>query len=539
MPELVAILSWSARLVHEKIQVVWILPNSVVLQEGLSDAREKISGFISREFLDRAIIEVEELKSLAGRRKLWPGQRRSTAKRILNYLSERNPTAQSHFENWLEAELGALESQDLLGFFWRYKVFDQAAKSGIQFSPDPRTLPFAPFEHGENTPCMELTPLCSSTDIERVVAQFCDRSELHRILGDYSNLDIVNRGALAHILVNELGRNIEEHAAASSAWLCTRLVKPSDYAFQLQGDPARPELSTFADGFLELIICDNGVGLASKVEPVIKKDPRRTVSQKYRPKDGKYAPKDLVDYAFDRLASSKRDIADIVNWDSSGKFTSLPLASGLYWIWSLIRSHAGLLQIRSSGVCGWYNFAHVGAFGSASETFKADAKPFACCGTMIRICLPLKQNQANAAPTPSSITAPRYQGKEIIVWAGHLARERNSSQMRNADDLPPLLVESSPEMALFRKLQREHSQLHDRGILVLNLCGARDQWTKIAAAPLCHFFLHMNYTGPAGSSAVVLWNVPIGAAEVFEKGIELPEGVGTKPVCAAGCANVE
>jgi len=93
--------------------------------------------------------------------------------------------------------------------------------------------------------------------------------------------------------------------------------------------------------------------------------------------------------------------------------------------------------------------------------------------------------------------------------------------MGNADDLPPLLVESSPEMALFRKLQREHSQLPDRGILVLNLCGARDQWTKIAAAPLCHFFLHMNYTGPAGSSAVVLWNVPIGAADVFEKGIEL------------------
>jgi hypothetical protein len=124
-------------------------------------------------------------------------------------------------------------------------------------------------------------------------------------------------------------------------------------------------------------------------------------------------------------------------------------------------------------------------------------------------------------PTPSGITAPRYQGKEIIVWAGHLARERNSSQMGNADDLPPLLVESSPEMALFRKLQHEHSQLPDRGILVLNLCGARDQWTKIAAAPLCHFFLHMNYTGPAGSSAVVLWNVPIGAADVFEKGIEL------------------
>jgi len=109
--------------------------------------------------------------------------------------------------------------------------------------------------------------------------------------------------------------------------------------------------SRLEEGFLEVIVCDDGVGLANTIEPVIERDPRKAVTSKYRRgRNNKYAPKDLVDYTFDRLTSSKRDIADLVNWDTSGKHGSLPLASGLYWIWSLVRSHAGVIQVRSSGV---------------------------------------------------------------------------------------------------------------------------------------------------------------------------------------------
>jgi hypothetical protein len=391
LPELVTILSWASRLVHAGKDVSWLLPNPAVKQEGLADARERIRPVVSKDVFSDVARKVDELKSIAGQRKLRPGQRHSALDQLLVHILERHPNIRVEAENWLDAEVGPLAYQDLLGFFWRYKVFEQASDAGIRFMPDPRTLATAPLEYAGDTPCLELCPIRSSNDVETLVENLRKPSELQRVLGTYSQMDVVSRGALAHILVNELGRNVDEHADASGAWLCTRLVRPSDYRFQIKGDPAESCLTRFTDGFLEVIVCDNGAGLANRIEPVIKRDPRRAILQKYRSADGKYAAKDLVDYAFDRLASSKRDIVDLVHWDTAGKGDPGPLSSGLYWIWNLVRSHEGVLEVRSSGVCGWYDFTGIASSTQTKETFQIDGKSFPCCGTMVRICLPIRQ----------------------------------------------------------------------------------------------------------------------------------------------------
>ena len=535
-PEMVTILSWSSRLIQSTKSVNWILPDPRPKLAHVSDYRQNMRNQLGNEQTDGIIRQIEQVRKDALNSRLYPGERRSRIAAISATAAQNQEELASKIEAWLDAELGELAFLDILGFLRRYQTFDRALEVGVTFSPDPRTLPFALLGTTPgSTPCLELRPIHSATDTMTEVERLCNPKELGRILGQYVDLDVVRRGALAQILVNELGRNVAEHASATAAWLCTRLVKSSDVNHQMESDPVQEAVKQLTDGFLEIIICDNGLGLASTLEPVIQADPRRSVVEKYRNHQGKLSPEDLVDYAFDRLSSRKRNIEELVHWDTNQKSDPGPLASGLYWVWNLVRGHHGVLAVRSSGVSGWYDFGRTDDSDGAPEPFQRDAGEFPCCGTMIRVFLPLGQpTTAPWRPNDQNDQMPQHdalsgdtlhpQNEHISVWVGDLAREAYQNPLLvtgaavQQATLP--LLRSSPEILLFQKLKEEHSRLPHGGVLIFNLCGARKLWTKQSAAPLCHFFLHMNYTSVTGHSTIVLWNVPVSASEVFKQAIE-------------------
>jgi len=101
--------------------------------------------------------------------------------------------------------------------------------------------------------------------------------------------------------------------------------------------------------------CDNGEGLTSQLEGVLKKRLREAVRSKYSNRKGTaFEPHHLIDYAFDRLSSSKRDIAQLIHLEKISP--NGLVASGLYWVWNVVRSHQGVISIRTADACAWYDF---------------------------------------------------------------------------------------------------------------------------------------------------------------------------------------
>lgn len=535
LPELVTLLSWSSKLLYLGKQVEWFLPNPRESYEGLADIRFAAQAELGNERYERACREIDKLKHEGVRSRLYPNQRQSMGDAILNRITAGRPDLFESAKTWIDQELASLVYLDVLGYMGRYQIFRRAEELGIKMTPDPRTLPKALMSYSRETGSLELRPIHSLSQTEDEVSKLCDPDELARVLGEYADLDIVRRGALAQILVNELGRNVGEHSAGSVAWLCTRLVKPDQVLFQTEGDPALQTFRADRQGFLEIIICDNGDGLVSKLRPVLEQDTRKSIQEKYsRGKDGSLTEASLVDYAFDRLSSSKRNIAKLIHIDHEQGPDAGPLASGLYWVWNLVKSHHGVLIVQTGRLSAWYDFFKedsISASGVGSVKLQHDSREIPFCGTLIRVCFPLSVPNRSARlqllrhkPAVSGKTRDvDNEGIINTVWIGDIARKAYPLTRKVNANVVQLELQSA-EMSLLHLLQAEHSRLGDGEILVLDLCGARTHWSKQSVAPLCHFFLEMNFTATSGRSAVVLWNVPALCYDIFEKGIALANG---------------
>lgn len=313
MPEIVALLVWSSKLTHLGKSVVWAFLNPSAPIEGIDHLRFHASLSLGSACYDRLLSEIERLRVKAQRGKLYPGERRSAFSAIRRQASAGQRPAPV-VSSWLDAEAAPFQYMDVLAYLERYAVFERAIEVGIVLTPDPRELVKSAIAWGMDTPCLELRSILSLVEVGTLVGQLCQPEELARVLGGYANLDVVRRGALANILVTELGHNVAEHSNGSAAWLCTRLVDASEVTRQTSRDPVLQPFRQQGTGFLEVIVCDNGDGLTVGLDSSLNSDRRESVQAKYsRDAEGQVASRDLVDYAFDRLSSTKRDIAQLVH----------------------------------------------------------------------------------------------------------------------------------------------------------------------------------------------------------------------------------
>ena len=541
LPEIVSLINWCSQLTHLGIKVRWLLLDPRKPLDGTDQVRSSAREALGEQryaLIDKQLFDVKR-RALRGQ---FSRKRREELGAVVARAFQGFESAPPSVERWLELESFPLNYMDFLAYLDRYKVFDRAAEAGVTILPDSRELPKSLFAKSPDTACLELRAIQSSVEVDDVVRALHDQQELNRVLGEYAQLDVVRRGALSYILVNELGHNVAEHANASAAWLCTRLVPDRRVSVHSQGDPALASFRARNAGFLEIIACDNGDGLVSGLSPVLDRDEREAVRSKYpRKADGTFQHKDLVDYAFDRLSSRKRDITRLLHMLRDPESDHRVVASGLYWVWNVVRSHKGVLSVRTSDLCAWYDFANE-SHGDGYERWtvshpESDPHSIPFCGTMIRICLPLRnfRNAAQGARLRTATTRlgdpenPRLTGEAPAiqtVWVGDIARNVPLSHLKsegrelNPQQLLPG-IEDSHEARVINELQRHHFPLKDGHVLILDLCGMRSTWAKQSAAPLCHFFLEMNYTSTSGRSAVVLWNVPTEAEELFEDGVRL------------------
>ena len=525
LPEIMTILAWSARLVHLKTGVKWLLPDPRILPNRREDLRFAAHvGSDAQRWLEEFRTQV-----LSGRG-MYPSQRRNEfAKLRRKILCDREDV---HVDAWLNAEYEALLPLDLLGYFNRYKVFENASNVGIEMVPDPRSLPKACFERSDDSACLELSPVHTLTEVDSLVGRLCDTDELARILGDYANLDVARRGALSQILVAELGKNVGEHSDASAAWLCTRLVNQKGLELQCKGDPAMESYLARNMGFLEVLVCDNGHGIIHGLDRVLEADQRESVRRRYFIENKNFREADLVDYAFDRLSSTKRNIAKLVHFCENDKNSAM-LASGLYWIWNVVRSYHGLVGVRTNSFSGWYDFAgssNVKTNEWESPRMSESPLPFFFPGSMVRLCLPLvDQSKAdfNTHDLPISWDTKQDRRSKVepmkfrVTWAGTITRRSVLRHTRGKGSTQQELpgFGEVQQVSILEELQRQHAGLKDGDVLVLDLAGTHHLWDTKRVAPLCHFFLEMNYTATSGRSTVVLWNVPRSDEKLFEEAI--------------------
>jgi hypothetical protein len=534
LPEVVAVLCWSTKLLMLGKTVTWLF----------RDIQTTDPDVLSQQMLAQRILgedRFDEIASQLGRLVNHTKLGRMSLNRFKTELQHIKSTARSDSDSesvlsdWIESEMGPSRSANLITYLERYEVLQRAQDAGIQIRPEPELLPkFTPMRTAE-TACLELRSIRSAVQVSNLVLDLAEPKELARVLGKYSTLDVARGGALANILAVELGRNVSEHAHASSAWMCTRLV-PSEKVHSLTGDD--PSVSQFRQrnvGFLEIIVCDDGKGLISDLDIVLNRDTRQTVKDKCGTKSSNSNRSlTLIDYAFDRLSSTKRDIAKLLHLEKEGTGHQFAVASGLYWVWNLVRSHSGVLVVQTANTCAWYDFTiedpESQSWRSVPLRHDPVSAPFP--GTLVRVILPLEDSSpATRALIPAREVHPKGKqpassSKLKILWVGDLTKELSIAALRlphRASEAQLSLINTgtySDELVL-KELQRHHCFLSDGDILVLDLCGLRSQWASQTVATLCHFMLEMNFTSTMGRSTVVLWNVPPSARELFENGIRI------------------
>jgi hypothetical protein len=208
------------------------------------------------------------------------GGYRAVLKRLKQRAEKHGASTNRILSRWIEKELKSFLCTKFLTYLERYHVFQRALDVGIEIRPEVGSLPrFVPMRTAE-TACLELRSIRSAVQVTDLVSELAEPAELARVLGTHSALDVARGGALANILAAELGHNVSEHADASSAWLCTRLV-PEEKIQRLTGrDPALAGFRRQSAGFLEITVCDDGNGLVSKLQSVLDEDNRESVIRK-------------------------------------------------------------------------------------------------------------------------------------------------------------------------------------------------------------------------------------------------------------------
>lgn len=529
LPEAIAVLSWSSRLVFQGTNVDWKFLDSAH-DESLESARAVASHVLGDDYFLSITRVIQQMAKQARLHQLSTASFESTLKTIKDRAKKGLERLDINVKNWLDLELAPFRRLGPMSYLQRYQFFARAVESGINITPEPSEIPMLKIKPAPHTACLELQPVQSIVEVKNVVLQLNDPKELARVLGDYAGLDVARGGALSNIIVNELGSNIEHHAEASAGWLSTRLVIDENIQSQTESDPTLRKFRDVGTGFIEIIVCDNGKGLTQDLESVLARDKRKSVIDKYGV-NGQPRIVQLVDYAFDRLSSTKRDIAQLVHYeeDESGPIL---VSSGLYWIWNLVRSHRGALSVRTDGLCIWYDFTE-GLVKTKPSAWKLvyplyEALGTRLCGTMVRICLPIanhssaKKLAVTHAYDESSESVQLSNRTFSFMWLGALAEKvplkrtpkRTRKKATNPTQRLPGMYDGH-EIRLLQELERRHFPLKDGDVLVLDVCGARSKWAKHSVVALCQFVLEMNYTSTIGRSAVVIWNVPPSSEAVF------------------------
>jgi hypothetical protein len=394
---------------------------------------------------------------------------------------------------WLNARLTVLEVAPLVGYLFRIGAFAVARELKIIIVPDAAELPQIHYDIAADTGTIPLTPLHTIGERRAAMGRLADIDELARIFGKYAGVDFVRGGALAEIVVAELGSNVTRHACCTQAWLGGRVVPQV-----IVTDPLLRPFVGYSTPLFEMLVADDGKGIHQTLGEHFRADKRDIINDAYGAERNDVPS--LLAYAFERFSSSKPATPN--QWDATAFDHQDDTASGLYWIWNFVRSKGGTLGIASGG--------HFVSWDFTTATARAVSRPRSelrfGIGTMIRIVLPLHDDVVTS-----------------IAHSDIVAGEASPGPWKYAslDDLniPDLVAdEGSPAKRdkIWSQLDGLGRNVHRGEVLVVDVGSLPRLWVKDAAYPLVQWAAEANVTGPSGDVAVLLVNLPDASASVFE-----------------------
>ncbi len=165
LPEILSVLAWSTRLTHLHRRVTWRLPNPLARLSETEEIRFWARTALGDENFDGVANRIKNLRHQVLHRNLPPGTRRAAIKAIKEFAFDKAREKTQAVARWIDVETSPFNAADVLGYFRRYKVLERAVEAGIRLTPNPADLSAAALGVRERTPCLELTSIHSTHDV--------------------------------------------------------------------------------------------------------------------------------------------------------------------------------------------------------------------------------------------------------------------------------------------------------------------------------------------------------------------------------------
>jgi len=501
------LLIWSSRLRNLDKSVTWVLPRTT--DEAIK-IRDELNFRLSHEVFDRLEGRVRWfMKTIYSTPKL----RKQTFEKIRTEYLTKYPTFRNILTKYFEIVQQEMSSLRFVAFLERWNFLRWGEHMGVQFDSDWRSIPFHRYLRSSQ-PAGSLPVKCiaSYEEVSDFVNSLSDPKELAEVFREYSNLNMFTSGAFAKIIIKEISTNICEHAISSDegdneadkksevgryGFVATQVLKSFDLA-KRGTEKIAPEFFQDLRGknveLLEIIIADDGPGMCSKLAPWMRsEDPEGKRFKYLKTKNSRFFEREVLNHAFDRLVSSKRDFRHLIHCFPHKNKKEDRISSGLYWVWHTVKSYQGLLLLRSDHTTLWYDLRH--SNGEINGHFDA---PSPMCGVQLAIYLPFskaKESTRYSFPVQLRRFLPNPPKIEIS-WFGHI--KQNSISLSD-EDINKIIED----------LKTKYLSMKEKGVFAVDLSGIHAQWVnKDLISILAHFFVELNYRYGPRSSAVVLWNVP-------------------------------
>jgi hypothetical protein len=405
----------------------------------------------------------------------------------------------------------------VIGFASRLKVVETLESLGCAIQPQNWRELSWPYSHKpEATGTIPFQPITSDADLGNATDVLS--SDIERIFGMYASWDLVRGGALSNVIIHELGANIIDHAQTHNGFLASRVV--SGITRKHFGAPRiGREIPRFfqpkgqAEGdFLEVAIWDDGIGIPQSLRETLRKSLERRPELR-----GRFDPnrdEDVVAFAFDRLSSSKRSalelLGDVYCDRQSPHSIYRSWASGLFWVWNLLRTYQGFLLVRSGDCELAYDFSDVNEIGEPRQ-FVAEAP---MVGTQLWICSPGNRERHETGPRRGravSKKAAEVPPSFHFHWVGDLSRTLRISELDQTPDKDLAQDLYEKLMKIFEGSAKKNS------VFVLDLTSLHQDWFHRNATHVVSAILEMNYASTLGLYTAVLFNAP-----ADKRGVLLP-----------------